>query len=358
MCLRNKAKRKKRNFLLGGLFFILLLATTSQGLCVAAPSSSSPEISVPPDPLWIQGKVLCEAGEYKKSLRFLTDLLVHTEKEGERAIILFWMGKAWEGMGDFDRAQESYVAALRENPGLPELSRILAVHQGQATPLWDHVPSPGEPLSLPKASKPPFQEYTVVQPPILPAPVLSVPPAPAPMPPQGSPAPFSPPLPPGNSAPSFLNPQALPAREVQGIPRAVLPNSAMPQEYTALQGSCGETPPFLSASPPVESPFPMGTGASFSAPAPVYNPPFPGKTETLNAAQSPLSPGNLTVNTITKMDALSPNPGTTPIYLPPPPEEPAPFSEDVLPQKESQKPEEKPVYIPPAPPKEEENVVP
>ncbi len=160
-------KRKTFGFL--SLFLTVLLFSLGE----TKPSFAAlEEVTKTPDPLWVQGKVLCEAGEYKKSLRFLMDLLEHTEEGKMRGHILFWIGKSWEGTGDFDRAQESYVAALRENPGLPELSRVLAVHQGEAIPLWDHAATPKEPLSLAKASKPPYNEYTLVHPPILPAPIM------------------------------------------------------------------------------------------------------------------------------------------------------------------------------------------
>ena len=155
-----------------GLFLVVLLF--SLGGKTKPSFASLEDVTKTPDPLWVQGKVLCETGEYKKSLRFLMDLLEHTEEGKMRGHILFWIGKSWEGTGDFDRAQESYVAALRENPGLPELSRVLAAHQGEAIPLWDHAATPKEPLSLAKASKPPYNEYTLVHPPILPAPIMPV----------------------------------------------------------------------------------------------------------------------------------------------------------------------------------------
>ncbi len=393
--------------LMVGIAVVLGLLFVSSDFYGCVPSAAS-ELSPSPDPLWVQGKVLCEAGEYTKSLRFLTDLLGHTEDQGERGIILFWMGKAWEGMGDFDRAQDSYTAALRENPGLPELSRILAVHQGKATPLWDHVPSPEEPLSLPKASKPPYNEYNVVQPPVLPPPVVQMP-APLPSAPQFSyaPAPQIPEMPqPLPASPpqaiqesnfgalpqpfpeSLPIPVAAPASPAGGTPPewipGPLPVQDVPQQPAYMppppQGGV-EMPPFTPSenlsSPPQ---LPLGTTSPGLAPAPplpmqkapepVYIPPpsrEEGKTGEPLSPPENLSPPFSPLPAVFDMGNRQPLSGDfqgargdisppAPVYVPPAPEKLPLLSGDIppAPEKEQEKLPEKPVYIPPPPSKEEE----
>lgn len=375
--------------LMVGIAAVLGLLFVSSDFYGCIPSAAS-------DPLWVQGKVLCEAGEYTKSLRFLTDLLGHTENQGERGIILFWIGKAWEGMGDFDRAQDSYTAALRENPGLLELSRILAVHQGKATPLWDHAPSPKEPLSLPKASKPPYSEYSVVQPPVLPPPVAQMPSStPSPSQLLYAPAPQIPEMPQHLPA---SHPQAMQENSLRIVPQ--LPAEGTRQEWTPAPLPVQQPPqpaymppspqggltmaPFASPenlfSPPlppeaaspglVPAPLPMQK-APQSAPQPVYIPPpsqEEGKTGEALIPQESISPPVYPLPAIfdtgnrqpLSRDFREPEgnaPLPAPVYMPPPPGVFPFLSGDHIspaPEKEQEKLPEKPVYIPPPPSKEEE----
>lgn len=315
-------------FYLLGAFFLCILGEVKPSF------GMSQDFSPSLDPLWVQGKVLCQAGEYQKSLRFLMDLLGHTEEGKTKAHILFWIGKSWEGTGDFDRAQESYVAALRANPGFPELSRVLAAHEGEAIPLWDHVATPEESLSLAKASKPPYSEYTLVNPPVLPIPI---------MPPGGQETP-------------------LPSREVRAVPTVAQSQIVEPQTAD----------PFL-VSPSSPSQFdPSKLGK---------NPPtYMQKIEIQPQATSPLNANHLGYSQNLperqkNLISLLPVAEETmisrkPAYIPPSPqrnyeeERPVytpPIPDEVLLSKDS--PEaipfqeggsKKPLYIPPPPPKEEE----
>ncbi len=351
-------KRGIKSSFIAGIFVISLFFPAFRGY--SEPSASFPEeISKEPDPLWVQGKVLCEAGEYMKSLRFLTDLLTHTEEEKSRAVILFWIGKSWEGMGDFDRAQDSYHAALRLNPGLPEFSRILAVHQGNAIPLWDHVLSPKEENpDIAKASKPPFREYSVLQPPVVAAPAV----------PWGTP--YQPPQTDQNPEP-FSQPPVPYSEPHQGS------FSQSPVPYSEPhQGSFSQSP--VPYSEPHQRPFsqpPVSSPEIYQGPlAPSYLPPLPQEEKhEERKTVNPESPSPLPLYTPPssfpsknlfpspqgigeKESMLSVEIAPKPIYTPPLSEGTFTLSSDI-PQNEQKEGTKEPLYLPP-PPQEEVNVVP
>jgi hypothetical protein len=89
---------------------------------------------------WKAGQQLCLEGRFTKAIAYLQQYVKERPRSADG---WYWLGKAQEGAGNLEKAQEAYRKALEVDPEYPALSRILAAHEdGNALPLWDPAQHP------------------------------------------------------------------------------------------------------------------------------------------------------------------------------------------------------------------------
>lgn len=370
------AREKQKQGLppLGRVFFGWLAFVCTWGILlfpsetVAAPAGQiSVQQSIPGNEgedvlrlAWKAGQQLCLEGRFTKAVAYLRQYVKERPRSADG---WYWLGKAQEGAGNLEKAQEAYRTALEVDPEYPALSRILAAHEdGNALPLWD-----------------PAQQPFSAQPTLPSGPAYYIAPQAHPVEvfvPQGGvvqgPAPQMLPMTPGTFpqqggvVPVMPSPQGMVVPPGGGVPRIELS-----EPFQNLSGQQGQAEPLLPApspSPnkpsstrprvPLSSPVvvkpatPVPSGeqqaSSPSKSAPVYVPPAPiSQSGASTATGTPLPQENPELSPAQPSGEETPI-SQAPLYMPPKPSEAAP----TFPLQDAPIPlaiPESPVFLPPTP---------
>jgi hypothetical protein len=284
---------------------------------------------------WKAGQQLCLEGRFTKAVAYLRQYVKERPRSADG---WYWLGKAQEGAGNLEKAQEAYRTALEVDPEYPALSRILAAHEdGNALPLWDPAQQPfGAQPIIPKG-----QAYYIA-PQVHPVEVLvpqGVVQGPAPqMLPMAAPGTFPQQ---GGVVPIMPSPQGM-VVPPGGVPRIELsePFPSLSEQQEQLEpvftdpspssNKPSSTRPRVPLSSPVvvkpATPLPSGEQQhpSSSKSVPVYVPPAPtSQSGTSTATGTPLPQQNLSLSPAQPSEEETPIP-QTPLYMPPVPSEGAP----------------------------------
>lgn len=263
---------------------------------------------------WKAGQQLCEEGRFTKAAAYLRQYVKERPRSADG---WYWLGKAQEGAGDLEKAQDAYRRALEVDPEYPALSRILAAHEdGNALPLWDPAQSPlnAQPASPQGPAyyispQPHAVEFLVPQGTAVQAPFPQTLPM-APVPGQNAAASIMP-LQQGTIVPSG----GIPRIELPAEPLVTPPAGQTPQTFFSPPST--QSQPLLPGLTPLPNP-PQGQAES----VPATSAPSPAKPSPAvrNLLSPPVVVKPATPPTTTAQSKKSAPSGKVPVYVPPTPE--------------------------------------